>query len=122
MKKLISAILSAAFLSTFAGCSLANDVEDMGDSLMDSASSMVSDIMSDTHTENAKITELEAKEIALKDAGFKESEVNFVKSEYDIDDGIKKFEIEFTVKGVEYEYDINAENGEIISKSRDTAD
>lgn len=60
-----------------------------------------------------------AKEIALKDAGLKKSEVRFVSAYVDVDDGIKVYDIEFTSSGWEYEYEINAKTGKIMDRSID---
>ena len=70
-----------------------------------------------------EITELQAKTAALKDAGFLASEVTFTKCRMDVDDGITRFEIDFIgPDGVEYNYDINVENGSILEKDLDTPD
>ena len=70
-----------------------------------------------------EITELQAKTIALKDAGFAANEVTFTKCKRDVDDGIVKFEIEFrTADRMEYEYDINAADGTILERSADYDD
>lgn len=63
-----------------------------------------------------EITEDEAKSIALKDAGFAESDVTITKIGKDIDDGITKFEIDFVNGDKEYSYDIKADTGEILQK------
>lgn len=68
-----------------------------------------------------EITEAKAKEIALKAAGFSEADVTFKKIGQDIDNGIKKFEIEFIKDAKEYSYDINMATGEIISQEVDAA-
>ena len=56
----------------------------------------------------------EAKAIASEHAGFDVSEVIFTEAEFDSDDGLMIYEIEFFVNGVEYEYEINASTGDII--------
>ena len=56
----------------------------------------------------------EAKAIASEHAGFYVSEVIFTEAEFDSDDGLMIYEIEFFVNGVEYEYEINASTGDII--------
>ena len=61
------------------------------------------------------ISEQEAKEIALNHAGFKESDVEFTKVGKDMDDGIWQYELEFVAGEMKYEYDINAESGDVIS-------
>ena len=60
-----------------------------------------------------------AKEIALEDAGLKESEVIFVTTKADYDDGRKEYEIEFYCNGTEYDYEIDAKTGQIISFDKD---
>lgn len=72
----------------------------------------------------ASITAADAKAIALKDAGYSEAEVVFVKVELDYDNGVKEYEVEFNVYGTdvvyEYEYDIRVSDGKILSKDVDT--
>lgn len=71
---------------------------------------------------NKEITIEKAKNIALKDAGFKSSEVKFVVEKYENDD--KEFDIEFIGKDksdskeYKYEYSIN-NKGKILSKEKD---
>ncbi|MBQ6439626.1 MAG: PepSY domain-containing protein [Mogibacterium sp.] len=56
---------------------------------------------------------------ALKNAGLKKSQVQFIDTEYDSEDGI--YEVEFTKKsnGREYDYEIAADTGKIVKKSVD---
>ena len=61
-----------------------------------------------------------AKQIALSHAGV--GGANFIKVELDTDDGVAVYEIEFKVGNVEYEYDINAISGEIISSKSEVDD
>ena len=57
-----------------------------------------------------------AKEIALNHAGTDGSKVSFVKAELEYDDGIATYEIEFfSNDGKEYDYEISAYTGEIVS-------
>lgn len=65
------------------------------------------------------LSESEAKKIALNNAGLSEEQVTFTKFELDYDDGISKYEIEFTVNGIEYEIDINAKTGDILKTEAD---
>ena len=66
------------------------------------------------------ISKEKAKEIALEHAGYKESEVEFLKAKLDYDDGRYEYEIEFRADGnIEYDYSINAENGRITDYDRD---
>ena len=61
-----------------------------------------------------------AKQIALSHAGV--GGASFIKVELDTDDGVQVYEIEFKVGNVEYEYDINAISGEIISSKSEVDD
>ena len=61
-----------------------------------------------------------AKQIALSHAGV--GGANFIKVELDTDNGVQVYEIEFKVGNVEYEYDINAISGEIISSKSEVDD
>ena len=60
-----------------------------------------------------------AKEIALSHAGLSSDQVTFVQANKDFDDGIQKYDIEFYCNGKEYDYEINAANGEIIQYDYD---
>ena len=60
-----------------------------------------------------------AKEIALQHAGLSSSGVNFVKAEFDHDDGRAEYEIEFHHNFREYEYTIDAASGTILEAERD---
>lgn len=60
-----------------------------------------------------------AKEIALSHAGLSSDQVTFVQANKDFDDGIQKYDIEFYCNGKEYDYEINASNGEIIQYDYD---
>ena len=55
-----------------------------------------------------------AKETALKHAGVSASDATFVEAEYDYDDGRMVYEVEFHVKGTEYDYEIDAQTGEVV--------
>lgn len=63
-----------------------------------------------------------AKSTALSNAGKSSSQVTFTKAKLEKDDGIWKYEIEFISGNFEYEYEINAENGKIISHDKERMD
>ena len=65
---------------------------------------------------NGEITLEKATDIALKDAGFQKDEVSILKTKPDRDNGINKYDIEFLVDGIEYDYEIDAQTGEILKK------
>ena len=61
------------------------------------------------------IDEEKAKEIALGKAGIGADGVKFDRIELDRDNGIWQYEVDFRSGDVEYDIDIRAENGEILS-------
>ena len=65
------------------------------------------------------ITKAEAKSIALKDAGLSEAEASALRVRFEFDDGRFQYEVDFYNNGTEYEYLIQAKNGEIIAKDID---
>ena len=68
-------------------------------------------------TQENELTMDECLEIALQNAGVSKESANITKSEIDMDHGVKKYEFEFYYNNTEYDYEINAVTGEIISKS-----
>ncbi|MCC8182099.1 MAG: PepSY domain-containing protein, partial [Clostridiales bacterium] len=61
------------------------------------------------------ISETAAKEAAFTHAGVSESSVSKLKVQLDTDDGVQIYEVEFRTSSAEYEYEINATTGDIIS-------
>ena len=63
-----------------------------------------------------------AKSIALAHAGLSESSVKYIEVEFDHDDGIMLYEVEFWGNDRSYEYDINAVTGEIVKADKEYED
>ena len=64
-----------------------------------------------TASTKAYITAEEAKNAALAHAGIAESSVAQLEIEFDSEDGLMVYEVEFYAGGTEYDYDINARTG-----------
>ena len=73
-----------------------------------------------TQAASSGISVDKAKQIALSHAGV--SGASFTKVELDTDDGVRVYEIEFKVGNVEYDYDIDASSGAIISSKSEVDD
>lgn len=73
-----------------------------------------------TQAASSVISVDKAKQIALSHAGV--SGASFKKVKLDKDDGVRVYEIEFKVGNVEYDYDIDASSGAIISSSSEIDD
>ena len=78
-------------------------------------------IASSTNT-NGYITVDKAKQAALTHAGVNASDATFVKAGLDWDDGKVKYEVEFYVGNTEYDYDIDANTGAVLSYDREWDD
>ena len=72
-----------------------------------------------TNEANGDIGIERAKDIALSHAGLSRGNVSFVKTESDYEDGVKVYDIEFYSANIEYDYEINAVSGAIVSVDRD---
>lgn len=66
-----------------------------------------------------KISAEEAEDIALKDAGFARGDVKHLYSHFEFDDGFYQYDIHFQNGQLEYEYNINAEDGSLMGKDVD---
>lgn len=69
-----------------------------------------------TAIKSTLITKAEAKIAALKDAGLSEAEASALRARLEFDDGRFQYEVDFYSNGTEYEYLIQAKNGEIITR------
>ena len=72
-----------------------------------------------TNASTGTVDEAKAQEIALAHAGVKAADATITKSKLDYDDGRQVYEIEFIVSSgtgyTDYDYEINAATGKIIS-------
>lgn len=65
------------------------------------------------------ISREEAEKIALEHAGFTGDQIKYLHTEYEIDDGRPQYEVSFHQDRWEYDYEIDAETGAIISFEKD---
>ena len=65
------------------------------------------------------IGEARAKESALNHAGLSASEVTFVRTSLDYDNGLAEYDVEFWSGNTEYDYEIHAQTGSILSYDAD---
>ncbi len=68
---------------------------------------------------SAAITEEQAVEIALEHAGLKKTEVIFAQTELSYEHGRMDYDIEFYTRDKEYDYEIDAQTGEILGFDMD---
>lgn len=73
-------------------------------------------------TDSGRLTAEEAEAIALADAGLTADQVKHLRTEFDLDNGIAEYEVDFHHDGWEYDYTIHAETGKILSRDKDLED
>lgn len=75
--------------------------------------------MTQQNISNNYIGKTTAKRIALKDAGVKRADAHGMHIALDTDDGSTVYDVEFYSGTTEYDYEIDAKTGEIVSKDQD---
>jgi len=123
LSQLISLVLLVLVIALAAGCSTlykaeqaADQIEDQVEQKVDQAEAAVENQVTPSVVQNAAaLTQTEAEEIALLQAGFKADQVTGLHTEFDVDDGIPEYEVEFFQDGWEYDYTIHADTGEVLS-------
>lgn len=101
MKKILFLIITAALCLSLSACS---------------ESSSSPDYTFPPSSEQARLSESEAKTIALNHAGFTEDKVTFTEIKLDHDNGVYEYELEFITDTTEYEYEIGMD-GAVLSYS-----
>lgn len=94
-------------------------LENRVDAIEDAVENVVSPTAGRTDPGSAAITREEAEAIALEHAGFTAGQVSRLRTEYEIDDGVARYEVTFRQGRWEYDYEISAETGVILSYDRD---
>ena len=69
-----------------------------------------------------RLTSEEARDVALQHAGLSANDVKGLRVEFDYDNGRPEYDVEFNSGGYEYDYEIHAETGEIISWDKEWDD
>ena len=97
-----------------------SDVKNVADNESNNTSSGKTSTVSETIASRHYISMDKAKSITLKDAGLRPSFVTFEKALLKKDDGKIIYEIEFFTSTYEYEYEVDAYTGAILSKDVDS--
>ena len=129
--KQYAVLLILALMLSLAGCSATsmkekldiaeNKVEEKLDTVEDSVERTLRKAVTPASTETAEttITQAQAENIALEFAGFSAAQVTRLQTEYEIDDGIPQYNVEFHEGDWEYEFEISAKDGKILSYDKD---
>ena len=130
MKKQLTAVLLIfGLLLTMAGCSAANAVahrdaaeervEEKMDRIEESVEQAVHRAALPAENTGSTITKAQAENIALEYAGFSAEQVSRLRTEYEIDDRTPQYDVSFCEGDWEYEFEISAEDGRILSFDKD---
>lgn len=128
MKKLISLFMILSLLVIFAGCRKLHQAEEYLDHKLDVAEEQVEQAVQEAISPTVSpeitassegITEAEAQAIALEHAGLTEADISRLEVRKDFDDGRQEYDVEFHVDRLEYEYEIDAVTGKILSFDKD---
>lgn len=136
MKKILSLALTLVLVSTLlvgCGASAQNDMSTESSAVIQQQEQETSAPTVQTepvtqeetkaqNTQSEQISEDEAKKIALKHAGLSENDVTALFVELDYDDGVLRYEVDFRQGMTEYDYDIEASTGKILSYDKDIDD
>ncbi len=124
MKKLLSIILVTVLLVVFVtGCGNKNaQTPGQSSQIRQTEQQTQQSPSQDTADQSAFIGEDRAKEIALERAGLAADDVVFDRIELDRDAGIWQYEVDFRQGTTEYDVDIKADDGTIISFETDLND
>ena len=135
-------LLAVLAISVFTGCSVnalqqLDAVEDAIENRLDTMENAIERRVETPFTEAAvpkaaqpepsqstapRLTKEEAQRIALDHAGLAAEDVNRLRVEFDYDDGRPEYEVDFHHGGYEYDYEIHAETGKIITWDKDRDD
>ena len=121
MKKFIALGCSLLLALSLAACGRDSNMKDDIKDGMSAIESTADDLMSGSGmgSSDAKITKEQAKSTVLSDAGVSEADVTGLRVDLDRDDGVLMYEVDFYVGGTEYDYEVDAKTGEIISSDKD---
>ena len=135
-KQLTICLMLFALLMTMAGCSAANAArmldaaEDQVEAKLDAAEKKLEDRLRDAvlpapetnpaaSEPSGKLTREQAEKIALDYLGLTADQVTRLRTEYEIDDGVVQFDVEFRSGDWDHEFEIHAEDGRILSYDKD---
>lgn len=131
MKRFLCLFLTVLLLWVFAGCDRAEDVienkidtieENLEQKVNDAANALVPPDAAGNFTPvdpSQLISPEEAQNIALEHAGVRAEDAVGVHTVLQIDDGRQEYEVSFRVGHLEYEYEIDAATGTILSTDID---
>ena len=116
MKKQLTAILLIfAMLLMMSGCTVANAAQKL-----DAAEEALVPTPTTNPEVAGELTPEQARQIALDYLGITPEDAQRLRIRYEMDDGIPQYDVEFYQGDWEYEFEIHAETGKILSFDKDS--
>lgn len=112
-KKTITILLAVLLLVSICGCT-----EPAGGE-QNTPSNPTSALTDNQKPSDKQIISETAQALALNHAGFTADQVTGLRAEYEIDDGVPEYEIEFREGDHEYDYTVHAETGEVLAWNKE---
>ena len=119
MRKIFTLFIAIIFIFVLTACGSANGSKNSATPPSSSGSSISDELNKNGIKSNVEVTAEQAEQAALTHAGVTSAEAKFKRTELDFDDGVYKYEVDFYVGITEYEYEIDAKTGNVISFDKD---
>jgi uncharacterized membrane protein YkoI len=129
-KQLTAGLLIFAILLTMTGCTVANAArkldaaEEVVEAKLDAAEEKLEEALIPAPTTNPEVagelTQEQAQQIALDYLGIALEDAQRLRIQYEMDDGIPQYDVEFYQGDWEYEFEIHAKTGKILSLDKDS--
>lgn len=116
MRKLSFLLILILVSTLLSGC-FSRQASSIG--IIGGADGPTSIFVTDSNGETSVITSEDAEAIALSHAGLTAEQIDRISSKLDPDDGILQYDVEIRVGQTEYDYEIDAVTGEILSFEQD---
>ena len=114
-KQLTAVLLIFVMLLTMTGCTVANAAQKLD---------VAEETLVPTPTTNPEVagelTQEQAQQIALDYLGITPEDAQRLRIRYEMDDGIPQYDVEFYQGDWEYEFEIHAHTGKILSFDKDS--
>ena len=120
-------LLAVLAISIFTGCAANAAQLDTPKAVMENPGAPAVEVPAPEATapaaaEAALLTKEEAEKIALEHAGVSADQVQRLRTELDYERGKPEYEVDFHIDRIEYDYEIDAQTGKIISWDKDWDD
>ncbi len=116
-------LLAIAFILSFTTACAPKQAPSKSNIIADNASGIQSDFPADAPADTSGfISADKAVELALAEAGLSAKDVRISRTDFDYDRGIWHYEVEFRQGNVEYDVNVKADDGTILSFEKDFDD